>query len=149
MRPSEHFPPHNDKPDAKSGLSFCMRCGVAATRGRAGFCSPADHSLSGRPGHTAEGTEAHDEPPSLLKEGVQEASRVQSERSDLEGDLLTVIRWLRSLPTLDMEDTVADGGITAGMVVQHESKLMAGYIERYLNAPAPTGWRSIERNKDE
>lgn len=39
--PRETFPPHDDKPDAKSGLSFCTRCGVAATRGRAKFCSPS------------------------------------------------------------------------------------------------------------
>jgi hypothetical protein len=46
----------------------------------------------------------------------------------------TVAVWLESLPTLDMEDVVADGGVTSGMVVQQEATVMARKLRTLLNA---------------
>jgi hypothetical protein len=47
-------------------------------------------------------------------------------------DIESVRAWLRGLPMLDLEDIVADGGITAGMVVQQEAVEMASRLARAL-----------------
>jgi hypothetical protein len=53
-------------------------------------------------------------------------------------DVETVRDWLRDIASLDLEDVVADGGITAGMVVQQQAREMARRLDRAL-AASPTG----------
>ena len=51
-------------------------------------------------------------------------------------DLHTIKGWLHGLSTHpDLEDVVADGGVTAGMVYQQEAREFAGRIGRILAAP--------------
>ena len=51
-------------------------------------------------------------------------------------DLHTIKGWLHGLSTHpDLEDVVADGGVTAGMVYQQEALEFAGRIGRILAAP--------------
>lgn len=48
-------------------------------------------------------------------------------------DELKIVRdWLLKLPDLDLEDIVADGGVTSGMVVQQEAALMASKLSAIL-----------------
>lgn len=56
-------------------------------------------------------------------------------------DVESVLQWLDSLPTLDMDDIAADGGVTVAMVVQQEAAEMAGRLKRYLAACGAGGWR--------
>ena len=52
-------------------------------------------------------------------------------------DLHTIKGWLHGLSTHpDLEDVVADGGVTAGMVYQQEAREFAGRIGRIINALA-------------
>lgn len=64
------------------------------------------------------------------------------------GDDLKIVRdWLLKLPDLDLEDIVADGGVTSGMVVQQEAALMASKLSAILaraQGPGPgeaVAWR--------
>jgi hypothetical protein len=50
-----------------------------------------------------------------------------------EADIASVRDWLRGLAEVDMDDIVADGGITAGMVVQQTAREMAGRLDRALS----------------
>jgi tryptophanase len=43
-------------------------------------------------------------------------------------DLATVRQWLDQIATIDINDIVADGGVTAGMVVQQEARFMASKL---------------------
>lgn len=47
-------------------------------------------------------------------------------------DVRSVLAWLQGLPSLDMEDIAADGGVTVAMVVQQESVEMAARLQRVL-----------------
>lgn len=40
-------------------------------------------------------------------------------------DIANVARWLTEISTIDLAEIVADGGITAGMVIQQEAKNLA------------------------
>lgn len=52
-------------------------------------------------------------------------------------DISTVRDWLQGLPSLDMEDIAADGGVTVAMVVQQEAHEMAGRLSRALASSTP------------
>lgn len=43
-------------------------------------------------------------------------------------DTALVREWLMKIQTLDLDEIVADGGVTAGMVVQQEARLMAAKL---------------------
>lgn len=60
----------------------------------------------------------------------------------LSEELVIVRDWLRELSGLDLEDVVADSGITAGMVVQHEARGMAARLDRALDAAREEGRQS-------
>lgn len=69
------------------------------------------------------------------------------------GDELKIVRdWLLKLPDLDLEDIVADGGVTSGMVVQQEAALMASKLSAILaraQGPGPgeaVAWRRIDEH---
>ena len=74
------------------------------------------------------------------------------------GDDLKIVRdWLLKLPDLDLEDIVADGGVTSGMVVQQEAALMASKLSAILaraQGPGPgeavaDGWVMVPREPTE
>lgn len=43
-------------------------------------------------------------------------------------EIAVVREWLSKIADLDLEETVAEGGVTAGMVVQQEARLMASKL---------------------
>ena len=70
-------------------------------------------------------------------------------------DIETVRNWLHDIAKLDLEDIVADSGVTSGMVVQQEALGMAARLDDALAAsrrpvepPVPDGWVLVPRDED-
>lgn len=57
--------------------------------------------------------------------------------SEAERDIASVIRWFDNIQAVDWEDIVADGGVTAAMVIQQEARtVQAPRLRRVLAALA-------------
>ena len=72
-----------------------------------------------------------------LRIALLERLRSEGPHPESGGDLQTVLEWLEALPALDMDDIVADGGVTCAMVVQQEARGMAGRLKRAMIAASP------------
>ena len=58
--------------------------------------------------------------------------RLTRERDEARAVIERAHRWLGGISVLDMDELVADGGITAGMVVQQEGRAQASRLRTYL-----------------
>jgi hypothetical protein len=64
-----------------------------------------------------------------------ELSALKARMEEMREAAKTVSDWLAQLPILDMEDVVADGGVTAAMVVQQQAIGMMNKLDLTLAQP--------------
>lgn len=67
---------------------------------------------------------------------LDELERLQKENGEMRKALQSTERWLNQIAEIDINDIVADGGVTAGMVVQQEARLFASRAQRWKAASA-------------